>query len=175
MENMEFLKAMLAEMNSKMDASQEKMETNTNKMQAKMEDTMESQIGFLVSRMEVARKINREEMKAVVQSIWSERYETIEQQVKNIMMCINHKTQSLQKACQETAACHKDMETDTEQIQPGPRMMQCIAEHQEVPTEEAAMMPLRGLRRQHGDQNLAPGHSQKPKVRIQASCESRKI
>jgi hypothetical protein len=40
MENMEFLKAMLAKMNSKMDASQEKMETSTNEMQAKMEDTI---------------------------------------------------------------------------------------------------------------------------------------
>jgi hypothetical protein len=54
-------------------------------------------------------------------------------------------------------------------------MMQCVAEHQEVPTEEAAMTPLRGLRKKHGDQNLAAGHSQKLKVRIQASCESRKI
>jgi hypothetical protein len=68
--------------------------------------------------MEVARKINQEEMKAAVQSIWSQMYETIEQQAKNIMMRINHKTQSLQKACQETTACHKEMETDTSRFSP---------------------------------------------------------
>jgi ClpP class serine protease len=49
---MEFLKAMLAEMS-----------TNTRETQAKMKDAMESQIGFLVSRMKATRKTDREEMK----------------------------------------------------------------------------------------------------------------
>jgi 5,10-methylene-tetrahydrofolate dehydrogenase/methenyl tetrahydrofolate cyclohydrolase len=90
MENMEFLKAMLAEMNANMKANQEKVDANakamqgmlatidTNRgthcevlkeMQAKMKDTMGSQIGFLVSRMEADRKTNQEEMKAAIQSI----------------------------------------------------------------------------------------------------------
>jgi hypothetical protein len=55
LKNMEFLKAMLAKMNARMDATQEKMDTNTKEMQAKMKDMMESHIGFLVSRMEVNR------------------------------------------------------------------------------------------------------------------------
>jgi predicted component of type VI protein secretion system len=46
---------------------------------------MESEIGFLVSRMEEGRKTNREEMKATIKSIWSEVDETIQQQVGNIM------------------------------------------------------------------------------------------
>jgi hypothetical protein len=174
MENMEFLKAVLAEMNAKMDSTQEKMDANTKEMQAKMGDTMESQIGFLVSRMESARKTNREEMKAAIQSIWSERDETIQQRVENITTCVNHKTQSLQKACQETTACHEEMEAYTEKIQPDPRMMQSVAEHQEVPKEEAAVMLVGGLRKRRGDQNLAWRHRQNPKGRIQTSCESRK-
>jgi hypothetical protein len=71
-------------------------------------------------------------------------------------------------------ACHKAKETDTEKIQPNPRMMQSVAEHQKVPKEEAAVMPVRGLRKRRGDRNLAVGHHQKPKGRIEASCESRK-
>jgi hypothetical protein len=168
MENMEFLKAMLAEMNANMKANQEKADANakatqdmlakidTNRgthckplkeMQARMKDTMESQIGFLVPRI----KPNREEMKAAIQSIQSERDETIQQQVENITMCINHKTQSLQKACQETTACHKETEAYTEKIQPNPRMMQSVADHQGVPKEEAAVILVGGLRKLHGD------------------------
>jgi hypothetical protein len=48
---------------------------------------------------------------AVIQSIWSERDKTIQQRGENVMMSVNHKTQSLQKACQETTACHKAVET----------------------------------------------------------------
>jgi hypothetical protein len=90
------------------------------------------------------------------------------------MTCINHKTQSLQKACQETTACHKATEVYTEKIQLDPRMMQSIAEHQEVPKEEATLMPVGGLRKQCRDRNLTMGRRQKPKGRIQASCESQK-
>jgi predicted component of type VI protein secretion system len=58
---------------------------------------METEIGFLVSKMEKVRKTNREEMKATVKSILSEVDETIQQQVGNIMTH-NQETQSLQKA-----------------------------------------------------------------------------
>jgi hypothetical protein len=51
--------------------------------------------------------------------------------------------------------------------------MQSIADHQEVPKEKATVM-LVGLRKRHGKQNLVAGCHQKPKGRIQASCESRK-
>jgi hypothetical protein len=45
-------------------------------MQARMKDTMESQIGFLATRMEADRKADGEEMKAAIQSIQSERDRT---------------------------------------------------------------------------------------------------
>jgi hypothetical protein len=62
-----------------------------------------------------------------------------------------------------------------QKIQPDPRMMQSIAEHQEVPKEEATLMLVGGRRKRCRDQNLATGHRQKPKGRSQASCESQKI
>jgi hypothetical protein len=71
-------------------------------------------------------------------------------------------------------ACHKEAEAYTEKIRPDPRMMQSVVEHQEVSKEEAAVMLVGGLRKHHGDRNLAVGRHQKPKRRIQASCESRK-
>jgi hypothetical protein len=73
MENMEFLKDTLAEMKAKMDATQEIMDVHTKEMQARMKDTITSQIDFPVSRMEADRKKAREEMKAAIQSIRSER------------------------------------------------------------------------------------------------------
>jgi hypothetical protein len=51
-------------------------------------------------------------------------------------------------------------------------MMQSVEEHQEVPKEEAAMMPVGGLRKRRRDRNLAAGCSQNLQGRIQASCES---
>jgi hypothetical protein len=78
------------------------------------------------------------------------------------------------KACQEMTTCHKGTEADTEKIEPNPRMMQSVEEHQEIPKGEATVMPVGGLRKQHIDQNLAAECHQKPKGRIQASCESRR-
>jgi hypothetical protein len=89
-------------------------------------------------------------------------------------MHVNHKTQSLQKACQETTTCDKVTEAYTEKIQPNPRMMQSLAEHQDVPKAEAAVMLIRGLMKRRRDRYLAVGCRQKPKGRIQASCESQK-
>jgi hypothetical protein len=65
-------------------------------------------------------------------------------------------------------------EADTEKIEPYPGMIQSIGDHQEVPKEEAAIMLVGGLRKRRRDWNLAARRHQKPKVRIQASCESRK-
>jgi hypothetical protein len=70
-------------------------------------------------------------------------------------------------------ACLRKTEADTEKTEPDPGMMQSVEEHQEIPKEEAALMPVGGLRKRRRDRNLATGCHQKPKGRIQASCESR--
>jgi hypothetical protein len=48
-------------------------------------------------------------------------------------------------------ACHKVTEAYSENIQPDPRMMQSTVENHEAPKEEAAVMPVRGLRKWCGD------------------------
>jgi hypothetical protein len=75
-------------------------------------------------------------------------------------------------ACQETTTCHAVMKADAGRTEPDPRMMQSIGEHEEVRKEEAVVMQVEGLRKRYRDWNLAAGHRQKPKGRIQASCES---
>jgi hypothetical protein len=78
------------------------------------------------------------------------------------------------KACQETTACREATKANAEKTEPDPGMMQSVRKHQEVPKEDAAVMPVGGLRKRCRDQNLATGRRQKPKERIQASRESRK-
>jgi hypothetical protein len=52
--------------------------------------------------------------------------------------------------------------------------MQFVEEHQQIPKEEDAVLPVGGLRKRRRDRNLSAGRCQKPKGRIQASCESRR-
>jgi hypothetical protein len=58
--------------------------------------------------------------------------------------------------------------------EPDPGKMLSVEEHQEISKEEAAVMPVEGLRKRGRDRNLAAGCHQKPKGRIQTSCESRR-
>jgi hypothetical protein len=90
------------------------------------------------------------------------------------MMHIDHQTQSFQKACQKMIPCHEAMGAYTEKIQPSPRMMEPVGEHQSVPSEEATVMPVGGLRKQCRDWNLAAERHHKLKGRIQVSCGSQK-
>jgi hypothetical protein len=79
-----------------------------------------------------------EGVKAAIQSIRSERDGMIQHQVEIIMTHVIHETQSLQKACLEMTACYEATERDTEKTEPNPEMM-AVADHQEVPKEEAAV------------------------------------
>jgi hypothetical protein len=86
------------------------------------------------------------------------------QEISNEEVAIhNHRTRR-----NERAASQEHMET-----KPNPGNMQSMEEHQEIPKEESTVMPVGGLRKRRRDRNLAGGRRQKPKGRIQASCESR--
>jgi hypothetical protein len=68
-------------------------------------------------------------------------------------------------SCQETTACHEEMEANSQKIEPDPGMMQSVGEHQEVPKKEAAGMPFEEPRKQRRKRNLAAECSQKLKER----------
>jgi hypothetical protein len=47
--------------------------------------------------------------------------------------------------------------SDPEQTEPSPEMMHSLGEQQEVPREEAAVIPVRGRKRRHRDRKQAAG------------------
>jgi hypothetical protein len=53
-----------------------------------------------------------------------------------------------------------------------PEMMQSIGEHQEVPREEAAVIPVRGWKRRHRGRKQAAGRHGEPKELTQEDCGS---
>jgi hypothetical protein len=54
-------------------------------------------------------------------------------------------------------------EANTEKTVLDPEMMQSMEEHQEIPTEDAAIMPVGELRKRHRVKKLAMEHRQKLK------------
>jgi hypothetical protein len=69
---------------------------------------------------------------------------------------------------QETTEAHLECEEQTSVT------MEFEEEHQVAPKEEAAVMPVGGLRKRRRDRNLAAGPRQEPKGRIQENSESRR-
>jgi hypothetical protein len=64
---------------------------------------------------------------------------------------------------EETMTCHGATEADIEKIEPDSGMMQSIAEHQEISREDAAVMPVGGLRKQRRSRKQAAGRREEPK------------
>jgi hypothetical protein len=63
---------------------------------------------------------------------------------------------------QETTVCHEATEADIEKIGPDSGMMQSVAEHQEVPREDAEVMAVGGPKKRRRDRrHLAAGRRQK--------------
>jgi hypothetical protein len=44
---------------------------------------------------------------------------------------------------EETTACQEEMEVDAEKMEPNSEIMQSVVEHQEVPVQDATVMPVR--------------------------------
>jgi hypothetical protein len=90
---------------------------------------------------------NQAEMRSTVCAIWSELKETIQHEMKAII-------QPIQVELDEMTACHKAMEAETERNEPDPGMIQSIEEHQEISKEGAAVILVRGPRKQRRVCNL---------------------
>jgi hypothetical protein len=146
-----------------------KMEANTKSNleimagQEQMKESMERQMGSPVSRMEADRKPDRDEIREEMKSGQT-----------HMRSRVDAWTTDMKDGRKEMTAYNEATEADTEKTEPGPGMRQFVGEHHEVPKEEAAVIPVGGLRKRRRDQDLAAGRSQKPKRRIQVSCESRK-
>jgi hypothetical protein len=99
-------------------------------------------------------------MKCAVCAIRPDLKKTIQHEMRAVV-------QAIRSEKDETTACDEATET-----KPDPGTMQSVEEHQEIPKEEATVMPAGGLRKRRRGRNLAAGRRQKPKGTIRASCES---
>jgi HD-GYP domain-containing protein (c-di-GMP phosphodiesterase class II) len=88
----------------------------------------------------------QEKMEATIQSIRSEVQETIHNRVENVRAELNQKT-----------------EANTEKFEQDPGMMQSVEEHQDVPTEDVALMPVGEPRKRRRVRKLAAGRRGEPK------------
>jgi hypothetical protein len=75
------------------------------------------------------------------------------------------------KVYQETTACQNATEVDMEKNEPDPGMMQSAVEHQDIPTEDAAIMPVGEPRKQRSVRKLAMESHQKIKDRTLGNHE----
>jgi hypothetical protein len=155
---------MLGEMEAKTEATQERMDANLKDLKEDIKSgqaEMRSKTGAIEEKMESA-----------IYSIRSERDETIQQQVENVVTRVIHETQNLQKACTDTTACHEATEADTEKSEPDPGMMQSVAEHQVTPKEDAVVKPYKGRKKRHRGRKPAAGRRGEPKEMTRGDCGS---
>jgi hypothetical protein len=92
-------------------------------------------------------------------AIRSELEETMKHEMQHFLSYVNESTQNLPEATK---------------IEQDPGMMQSVEEHQDIPREEAASMPVRGLRKRCRVWKLAAERRHKPKKGTRGYCGSRK-
>jgi hypothetical protein len=161
------------------DANQTKTDDNQKELDVDLKETREeiksceaeikSTVDAFQEKMDVSianRKDDRKETTSFQET--TEAHLECEKQTSVDMESAEVAIHSLKECRSETAASQEVTETD-----PDPGTMQSVEEHQEIPKEEAAVMPVGGLRKRRRDRNLATRRRQKPKGRIRASCESR--
>jgi ubiquinone biosynthesis protein Coq4 len=91
-------------MKEMMNGIKDEIKEDTSANRKTNREDMKQEVRAGQKHMQEMIRASQEKMEAIIQSIWSERDET---HVKNIMTHVKHKTQSLQKACQEMTTCHK--------------------------------------------------------------------
>jgi hypothetical protein len=145
------------EINAKMDANQAKT-TKQEETLAEISAIMNTNLKDLKEDI----KLSQAEMRSTICAFWSELKETVQHEMKAVM-------QPIRSELDETTACNEAIETE-----PNPGMMQSIEEHQEIPKEDAAVMPVGELRKRHRFCNLASECRQKMRERTRGNSGSRR-
>jgi hypothetical protein len=135
------------------------------------------------AEMKADRKADREELKGMM-NVTQERMDantkSMREDIKSGQVEIRFIAGAFQEkmdACvasrrndrKEIKSCQEPTEANTEKNEPDPGTMESVEEHQEIPKEEVAAMPVGGLRKRRRDRNLVAGRRQKPKGSNQAS------
>jgi hypothetical protein len=173
MEMVQMMEFLLARMEAKMDSNQKKAEADRDELKAKLDSNQEkaeARMAKFEEKMAANRKAKQEEFLAEISTrmdanmtkmvaIQSELEETIKHQMQQLLSYVDKSTRNLPEATK---------------IEPDPEMMQFVEEHQEVPREEAANMPVKGLKKRYRVRNLAAERHQKLKERTRGYCGSQK-
>jgi hypothetical protein len=119
------------------------------KLQANRESDQEELKGMINANLKDLKddiRSNQAEMRSTVCAMRSELKEIIQHEMKAIIQPIWSEMRR---------------PPTTKQQQPNPEMMKSIEEHEEIPKEDATVMPVIGLSKQHRVCNLAAEHHQK--------------
>jgi hypothetical protein len=134
----------LAELNAKMDAT---IRSNQSKVQETIHNRVENIRAELNQKTEAVlerQRVRNEE--TAIHSLKACRSETMECQETTEARLEYEEAASgdIKDDRNETTACNEA----TEKIEPGPGMMHSATEHQDIPSEDITVMPVKGLRKQ---------------------------
>jgi hypothetical protein len=141
--NQAVMRSTIGGIEEKMEAIQEEAEARMAKLKAKM--------GASIAN----RKNDRKEMSC---------QETTEERLE----CEETASGNMKDAREKTSACIKA----TEKIEQDPRTIQCMEEHQDVPSEDVIVRPVNGLRKRRRVQKLTAGRRREPKELTRGYCGS---
>jgi hypothetical protein len=138
-------KTMLAKIEANGEAIQERM---VARMNTTLEEMNASQKEML-AKLEAERKSDVEDLKNMMERMMNTDQTDVKLKEPTDTVETTHReceepTSADMKACQETTVCHEATEADIEKIEPDSGMMQSVAEHEEVPREDATVMPGSG-------------------------------
>jgi hypothetical protein len=118
-----------------------------------MKETMERQIGSLVSRMEADRKTNRDELREEIKSGQAE--------MKSI---VNAWIQDMKDGRKKAVVCQETTEARLECEEPTSVDMESESEQREFPKKNAMVKPVVGRRKWRRDRNLPGAEGKDPGI-----------
>jgi hypothetical protein len=149
---------MLAKAEADRKAYQEKMDSYQEKMaadrKANKEESREAN-QELLTKMKEDRKADQEKMAADKEDFLA-RMDAIHE--KRMAMLDDHQRRMMA----------------TKKIEQNPKMMQSVEEHRDVPGEDVAVMPVKGLKKQRRGRKSTAGRRGEPKELNRGNCTSRR-
>jgi hypothetical protein len=166
MEDMEFLKAMLAKMN----ANQEKAEASWKADCEALSEMMKSNQEKVEANRKADCEVLKEMMDANTKAIQEEILARMDASKKAVQKKMDRHQENMEAwivdkmdGQKETMACKEMMEAYLECKEPTSMDMESEAEHREVPEEDPIVKPVEGQRNRRRDRNLATERCQKMK------------
>jgi hypothetical protein len=147
------------------------------------EEEMIQKIIKMLKKAEEDRKADREERKAFqekMDAFHEKRMTMLEEQEKRMIACFGQTEARLEYEEAASGNINNDRNETTadneatEKIEKNRGMMQSIEEHQDVPNEDVAVVPVNGLRKRRRGRKSTAGRRGEPKELTRGNCGSRK-